>query len=70
MPELKLNIEPRCDQRPLPNLKTNWLDEFRAQIRKDRIKWNSKLYQFEKQFESKTLYEQIDELMDIVSCKN
>lgn len=59
-----MNIEPRCKPRPLTNAKENWLDEFRSQTRKDRIKWDTKLYSGNKKFHRQTLYEQIDELVD------
>lgn len=60
-------MEPRCKPRPLPNAKENWLDEYRSQTRKDRIKWDSKLYSRSRKFHHQTLYEQIDELADVAA---
>lgn len=60
-------MEPRCKPRPLPNVKENWLDEYRSQTRKDRIKWDSKLYSRSRKFHHQTLYEQIDELADVAA---
>lgn len=61
-------IEPKCDPRPIPNAKPHWLSEFCSQTRRDRIKWNSKLHQYSKHFSAKSLYEQVEELVDIVSA--
>lgn len=65
--ESTLNIEPRCKPRPFPKAKENWLDEFRSQTRKDRIKWDTKLYSSNKKFHRLSLYEQIDELVDVAA---
>lgn len=67
--EVTVNIEPRCEPRPLSNAKKNWLDEYRSQTRKDRIKWDTKLYSRSKRFQHQTLYEQIDELADIAATE-
>lgn len=64
---MTVNIEPRTKPRPLPNVKEHWLDEYRSQTRKDRIKWNTKLYSRTKKFHHQTLYEQIDELADVAA---
>lgn len=65
--ECTMNVEPRCKPRPFPNAKENWLDEFRSQTRKDRVKWDTKLYSGNKKFHRQTLYEQIDELVDVAA---
>lgn len=46
--------------------KTNWLDEFCRQTQKDRVKWNSKLHHSKSRFTKKTMYEQAEDLIDIV----
>lgn len=63
----ELNIEPPAKPRPLSSAKCNWLNDFRCKTRKDRINWNSKLHHRATRFSTKTMYEQAEELMDIVS---
>lgn len=46
--------------------KPNWLVEFCQQNRKDRVKWNSKLHHDKTRFTKKTMYEQAEDLIDIV----
>lgn len=60
-------IEPRSNPKPIFERKQNWLPEYIKQRRTDRIKWNSKLHHSENQFSRKSMYEQAEELMDIVS---
>lgn len=62
-----LCIEPAAKPRPLASAKANWLDCFRCKTRKDRINWNSKLHHRATHFSQKTMYEQAENLMDIVS---
>lgn len=45
----------------------NWLVKFCKQNQKDRIKWDSKLHQSKTRFARKTMYEQAEDLIDIVS---
>lgn len=46
---------------------TNWIKEYIGSIRKDRVKWESKLYAADRLFKNKSMYEQVEEMMDIVS---
>lgn len=46
---------------------TNWLAEYSSTVRRDRVKWNTKLYARRSSFDAKKLHEQIDELIDITA---
>lgn len=60
-------IEPRLKPKPLYETKTNWIQEFCENTRKDRIIWRSKLHANARKFANKSMYEQVEELIDIVS---
>lgn len=47
--------------------RSNWLVEFCRQTPKDRVKWNSKLHHSRTRFSRKPMYEQAEDLIDIVS---
>lgn len=44
----------------------NWIAKMLNMKRTERIKWPSKLYYFDQKFSQKTLYEQAEDLMDMV----
>lgn len=54
-------------ERAMAQKPTNWLVEFCKQNQKDRVKWDSKLHQSKMRFGRKTMYEQAEDLIDIVS---
>lgn len=56
-------------QRAMAKKPTNWLIEFCKQNQKDRVKWDSKLHQSKTRFGRKTMYEQAEDLIDIVSIR-
>lgn len=62
-----MNIDARPEPRPLPNAKRNCLDEYCSQTRSDRVKWDTKLYSRSKKFHHQTLYEQIEDLVDVAA---
>lgn len=55
--------EPR---RPAAGACKNWLENYIRAPRKDRVRWPSKIYCSDRKFSQKTLYEQADQLMDLV----
>lgn len=63
----KICVESRLEPKPLYETKTNWIDEYCRNIRKDRVIWDTKLYASSREFSRKSMYEQVEELMDIVS---
>lgn len=60
-------LEPRSNSKSLYTKKSNWLEEFCRQTQKDRVKWNSKLHHTKNRFSKKSMYEQAEDLIDIVS---
>lgn len=46
---------------------TNWLENYCKEIRKDRIKWNTKLYADHNDFDRKPLHDQIEDLIDVAA---
>lgn len=63
----RIYVEPRIKPKPLHDTKTNWIDEYSKKVPKERVIWDSKLYSDWKDFNKKTMYEQIEDLIDIVS---
>ncbi|XP_031634169.1 uncharacterized protein LOC116347630 [Contarinia nasturtii] len=61
----KIFVEPRLEPKPLSQIKTNWFDEFCRNTQKDRIIWESKLHEASRRFANKSMYEQVEDLMDI-----
>lgn len=66
-PSKSVFIEPRSNPKPIFERKQNWLPEYIKNRQKDRIKWNSKLHRAENRFSRMSMYEQAEELMNIVS---
>lgn len=66
----RICIEPLANPKPLYEEETNWIEEYIGGIRKDRVKWESKLYAADRHFSNKSIYEQVEDLMDIVSNLN
>lgn len=66
----RICIEPLANPKPLYEEETNWIEEYIGGIRKDRVKWESKLYAADRRFSNKSIYEQVEDLMDIVSNLN
>lgn len=62
----KICVEPRLEPKPLHEVKTNWIERFCQSDLKERIIWDSKLHREAREFENKTMYEQVEELMDMV----
>lgn len=59
---------PKGGERPVASGRaTNWLAEYSSRVRRDRVKWNTKLYARRASFDAKELHEQIDELIDITA---
>lgn len=61
-------LEPKLIPKSLKKPESNWISAFIKKQRNDRITWNSKLYHANKRFSKKSMYEQAEELMDIVIC--
>lgn len=62
---IDLKIEPPPE--PRRTFRTfNWAANYLRQPRKDRVVWPSKIYNFEKKFVNKTLFEQAEQLTDLV----
>lgn len=53
--------------KPLHETKTNWIDKYCKSAPKERVIWDSILYSEWKDFDKKSMYEQVEDLMDIVS---
>ncbi|XP_055296833.1 uncharacterized protein LOC129565707 [Sitodiplosis mosellana] len=63
--DYKICVESRLEPKPLYETKTNWIYEYCGKIRKDRVIWDTKLYAASRKFKNKSMYEQVEELMDI-----
>lgn len=64
---IKLKIDPPPEKRKPMTKEANWVAQMMRSKRTDRVKWPSKLYYFDRKFSQKSLYEQADDLMDMVS---
>lgn len=62
-----VGLEPRSNLKQLYTKKSNWLEECCRETQKDRVKWNSKLHHIKNRFSRKSMYEQAEDLIDIVS---
>lgn len=63
----QIYVEPRLDPKPLHETKTNWIDRYCMKAPKERVVWDSRVYAEWKEFENKSMYEQVEDLMDVVS---
>lgn len=65
--QIFLKIDPPPEKRKQQAKEVNWIAKMMSMKRADRIKWPSKLYYFERKFSQKTLYDQAEDLMDMVT---
>lgn len=64
--QINLKIDPLPEPRRPVRIETNWLTKFIKSTRKERVVWPTKIYRFDVKFSEKTMYEQADQLMDLV----
>ncbi|XP_053699298.1 uncharacterized protein LOC128746274 [Sabethes cyaneus] len=60
-----MKIEPKTKPRELKLREVNWMENFLKKTRKERIKWQTKLYRSDKKLLEKPLFEQVEELIDL-----
>ncbi|XP_055551714.1 uncharacterized protein LOC129734035 [Wyeomyia smithii] len=63
--KFELKIEPKTKPRELKLREVNWMESFLKKTRKERIKWQTKLYKSDKKLLEKPLFEQVEELIDL-----
>ncbi|XP_058811502.1 uncharacterized protein LOC131676453 [Topomyia yanbarensis] len=63
--KFELKIEPRAKPRELKLEESNWMENFLKKTRKERIRWQTKLYKSDKKLLEKPLFEQVEELIDL-----
>lgn len=65
--KIDLVIEPEPKPRKIVNEEINWLANYIRKNKKDRIKWSSKLYNFDRKLLQKPMFEQAEELIDLAA---
>ncbi|XP_058467573.1 uncharacterized protein LOC131440350 [Malaya genurostris] len=63
--KFELKIEPKTKPRELKLKESNWMENFLKKTRKERIKWQTKLYRSDKKLLEKPLFDQVEELIDL-----
>lgn len=63
--KFELKIDPKTKPRELRLKEVNWMDNFLRKTRKERIKWQTKMYKSDKKLLEKPLFEQVEELIDL-----
>lgn len=66
-PLFVLNMDKPLEHKAKTKKKRNWCSKFICQPRKERVRWDSKIYDLERSIWEKTLDEQAEQLMDAVS---
>lgn len=64
---IDLKIDPPPELRKPVLAPVNWMATFLRSPIKDRVCWPSKIYQFDKKFSKKTMFEQAEQLMDLAA---
>lgn len=67
---INLKIDPPPEPRKPVRKTVNWVATYLREQRKDRVVWPSKLYRFDRKFSQKTLFDQANQLMDLVKKKD
>ncbi|XP_001869712.2 uncharacterized protein LOC6053666 [Culex quinquefasciatus] len=63
--KFEMRIDPKTKPRELKLKEVNWMESFLRKTRKERIKWQTKLYKSDKKLLEKPLFEQVEELIDL-----
>lgn len=65
--DIDLKIESKPVPRDFQPNSLNWMADYLDKKRKDRVKWQSKLYSFDKRLNEKPMFEQAEDLIDLAA---